>query len=130
MSFIDGGTLPRLSQLQETALLFTTECDHVAAVHGNVEALWPYSTTSLILRDLIPPSTFISDSLASMAPLHSHQHHLQTKHIDMHHHQTIEMGPIFPTPCPMEDALTDTLANPLPLAKVEHFAASLRLHIK
>jgi hypothetical protein len=65
-----------------------------------------------------------------MAPPRGHQHHLQTKHIDVHHHQTIEMGPIRPAPCPMDDALTNTLANPLPLAKVEHFATLLRLHAK
>jgi hypothetical protein len=30
----------------------------------------------------------------------------------------------------MDDVLTDTLTNPLPLAKVEHFTASLRLCAK
>ena len=30
----------------------------------------------------------------------------------------------------MDNVLTDTLTKPLPLAKVEHFAASLRLHAK
>jgi hypothetical protein len=129
-SFIDGGTLPQLLQRQETALPSTTKHDHIAVVHGNAEAPWPHSTTSLIPRDLMPPSTFISNSLAPTVPPRSHQHHLQIKHINMHHHQTIETGPIRPIPCPMDDVLTDTLTNPLPLAKVEHFAASLRLHVK
>jgi hypothetical protein len=130
MSFIDGGTLPQLSQQQRTALSSTTKCDHVTVVHSNTEVPWPHSITSLIPRDLMPPSTFISNSLAPTMPPHSHQHHLQTKHIDMHHHQTIETGPIHPTPCLIDDVLTDTLTKPLPLAKVEHFATLLRLHAK
>jgi hypothetical protein len=72
ISFIDGGTLPQLLQQQETTLLSTTKHHHVIAAYINVKAPWPYSTTSLIPGDPKFPSTFISDSPASMVPLHSH----------------------------------------------------------
>jgi hypothetical protein len=65
-----------------------------------------------------------------MAPLHGHQHHPQSEHIDVHHHQAIETGLIRPTSCPIDNTLTNTLTKPLPLAKVEHFATSLGLHAK
>ena len=129
-SFIDGGTLPRLSQWQETALLSTTKHDHVAAAHGNAEAPWPRSTTSLIPGDPKSPSTFISDSPAPLVPPCGHQHHPQIEHTEAHHHLNIQTAPICPMPCPMDDVTTDTLTKPLPLAKVKHFAASLRLHAK
>jgi hypothetical protein len=128
--FIDGSTLPRLLQWQETAPLPIIECDHGAAAHSNMEAPQPCSTISLIPGDPKSPSTFISDSPAPMAPPCSHQHHPQTEHIDMHHHQAIETGLIRPMSCPMDDTLTDTLTKPLPLAKVEHFATLLGLHAK
>jgi hypothetical protein len=130
MSFIDCSILPQLSQWQETILLSTTKYDHIAAAHGNTEASWPFDATSLIPRDIMPPSTLLSDSPAAVTPLHSHQHHLHTKHINVHHHQTIKTGPIHPAPCPIDDTLTNTLIKPLPLAKAEHFAALLRLHAK
>jgi hypothetical protein len=130
MSFINGSTLPQLLQQQGTILSSTTKHNHITVVHGNAEALQPRSTTSLIPRDPKSPSTLLSDSSAAVVPLRSHQHHLQTKHIDMHHYQTIEMGPIHPMPCPMNDALTDTLTKPLPLIKVEHFTTSLGLYMK
>ena len=128
--FINGGTLPRLSQRLETALPSTTERDHVAAAHSDAEASRPRYTSSLIPGDLMPPSTLLSDSPAAVAPPRGHQHHLQTKHIDVHHHQTIETGLIRPASCPMDDTLTDALTKPLPLAKAEHFAASLGLRAK
>ena len=129
-SFIDGGTLPQSSQWQKTTPLSTTEHDHIAVAHGNAEALWPCSTISLISRDLMPPFTYLSNMPAAIAPLCSHQHHLQTEHTNVHHHQTIKTGPICPAPCPMDNTLTSTLTKPLPLAKVKHFTASLRLHAK
>ena len=128
--FIDGGTLPRLLQQQETALPSTTECNHVAAAHGDAEASRPHYTSSLIPGDLTPHSTLLSDSPAAVAPPRSHQHRLHTEHIDVHHHQTIETGPIRPAPCPMDDTLTDVLTKPLPLAKAGHFAALLGLRAK
>ena len=128
--FIDGGTLPRLSQRQKTAPSSTTERDHIAAAHGNAEAPRPRSTTSLIPGDLKSPSTFISDSPAPLAPPRGHQHHPQIEHTEARHHLNIRTAPIRPAPCPMDDATTDTLTKPLPLAKVEHFAASLGLRAK
>jgi hypothetical protein len=65
-----------------------------------------------------------------MAPPHGHQHHPQSEHIDVHHHQAIKTGLIRPASCPMDDTLTDTLTKPLPLAKVKHFAALLGLCMK
>ena len=53
-----------------------------------------------------PPSTFLSNSPAAVTPLHSHQHHPQTKHTNMCHQQIIWTPPIYPVPCLMDDALT------------------------
>jgi hypothetical protein len=72
VSFIDDGTLPRLSQWQETTPLPIIEHDHSVVAHGNVEAPWPCSTILLIPGDPKSPSTFISNSPAPMAPLHGH----------------------------------------------------------
>jgi hypothetical protein len=74
-SFINGSTLLQLLQQQKTTLLPTTKHDHIAAAYGNTEVSQPHGTTSPFPRDLMPPFTFILDTLAATVSMHNHQYH-------------------------------------------------------
>ena len=131
VSSIDGGTLPRLSQWQEAALLSTTEHDHVAAMHGSTEAFWPCHLVSHAFGDFEShPVPFPSYRTATVFT-HDHRHHPQPGHINVPHHLTcwdIKKGLHPPVYYPVNDTAADALA-PSP-AKEEHFTASPGLRAK
>jgi hypothetical protein len=123
-SFIDGGTLLQLSQWQKTAPSPTTECDHVAAAHSNIEASWPHSTTSPFPGDLMPPSTFISDTPAAAVSTHNHQYHPP----DHAYRHASHLNPSSLQPA--DDIVADTPKNTPTSTKGRHFVTSLGLRAK
>jgi hypothetical protein len=123
-SFIDGGTLLRLSQQQKTAPSPTTEHNHVAAAHGNTEASRPCGTTSPFPRDLMPPFTFISDTPAAAISMHNHQYHPP----DHAYRHASHLNPSGLQPA--DDTVADAPKNTPTSAKGRHFVASLGLRTK
>jgi hypothetical protein len=123
-SFIDGGTLLQLSQRQKTAPSSTTEHDHVAAAHSNTEASRPHGTTSPFPGDLMPPSTFISDTPAAAVSMHNHQYHPPDhayRHVSHLNPSSLQ---------PADDTVADAPKNTPTSAKGRHFIASLGLRTK
>jgi hypothetical protein len=130
---IDGGAVLWSSKWQEIVSLLTTKSKYVAATHGMKKVLWLHSLLSKAFGSLTAATTLFSDNQAVITLTWDHQYHMRIKHINVCYHfiqWVIEQGSLHLIYCLMDNMVADMLTKALPLAKVKHFTAGLRLHAK
>ena len=127
---IDGGAVSWASKKQEIVLLSMTKSEYIAATHTTKEVLWLHSFIGEVLVSFDKPTTLFSDNQSAIVLAKDHQYHACTKHINIHFHficWVVDNGKIRLIFCPTNDMVADTLTKVLPLPKVKHFVAKLRL---
>ena len=127
---IDSGAVSWASKKQEIVSLSTTESEYIAATHATKEALWLRSFIGEVLVPLDKPITLFSDNQSAIALTKDHQYHVRMKHINIHFHficWVVDNGKIRLVFCPTNNMVANTLTKALPLPKVKHFVAELRL---
>jgi hypothetical protein len=130
---IDSSAVSWSSKWQKIVSLSMTESKYVAAMHSIKEVLWLHSLLSKAFGSLTTMTTFFSDNQAAIALTQDHQYHTHPKHINVCYHfirWVIEQGSLHLIYCPTDDMVADMLTKALPSAKVKHFTAGLRLHVK
>jgi len=118
------------SKKQPVVALSTTEAEYIAATHATKKALWLHTLT----RELTPPLTTLTtlhcDNQSAITLSKDGQHHVWTKHIDIHFHficKAIENGSITLVYCPTGSMTVDLLTKSLNCSKTGEHAAGLGL---
>jgi hypothetical protein len=127
---VHGGVISWSAKHRDIISLLMTKSEYVAATHAAKEALWLCSLIEQLFSTTLSPTTLFSDNQSAITLSKDHQYHTCTKHINIHFHfihWIIEQGSIRLIYCPTDNMIVDTLTKALPLAKVKHFAAELRL---
>ena len=118
------------SKKQPIVTLSTMEAEYVAAPHAKKEALWLHALT----KEPTPPLTMLTilhcDNQSAIALSKDGQHHMQTKHDDIHFHficKAVENESITLIYCPTGSMTVDLLTKPLNCSKMGGHVAGLGL---
>jgi hypothetical protein len=117
---IDGGAVSWCTKKQEIIALSTTKAEYFAITHAAKAALWLRTLIKELFGEFDGPTTLYSDNQSAIALTKDHQHHMRTKHIDIHFHfiqWIIEEGKIKLAYCPTADMLANPFTKALPSAK-------------